>query len=110
MLRADRTHIEASDQDLSFITVRLADKDGMVVPIAKNDIVFSVTGPGEIVATDNGDPSNLVSFSSHTRAAFNGLCLVIVRAKTAQPGIIHLKAWSAGIAPATIVLTSKGAR
>jgi len=110
MLRADRTHIEASDQDLSFITVRLADKDGMVVPTAKNDIVFSVTGPGEIVATDNGDPSNLISFSSHTRAAFNGLCLVIVRAKTAQPGIIHLKAWSAGIAPATIVLTSKGAR
>ena len=110
VLSADRANMEASDQDVSFITVRLADKDGLVVPDAQNVVTFSVTGPGEIVATDNGDPSNLVSFSAHTRGAFNGLCLVIIRAKTAQPGIIQLKAESAGMVSATISLTSKAPR
>jgi hypothetical protein len=37
--------------------------------------------PGEIVATDNGDPTSFMSFASHEREAFNGLALVIVRAR-----------------------------
>jgi len=105
-LSADRAAIQADGEGLSFITVRVTDKDGLMVPNAKSTLRFSIEGPGEIVATDNGDPSNLVSFASHDRDAFNGLCLVIVRAKPGQKGTIKLKAESGGLKAGTISLKS----
>jgi beta-galactosidase len=97
LLSADYSVIRCDGLDLSFVTVRVCDKDSQTIPRAKNTIRFSIDGPGEIVSTDNGDAANLVSFASHQRDAFNGLCLVIVRAKVGQPGIIKLKATADGL-------------
>jgi Glycoside hydrolase family 2 C-terminal domain 5 len=80
-LAPDRAKIQADGSDLSYVTVTVADKSGLMVPRSKNHIQFSVEGPGEIVATDNGDATSLVSFQSPERDAYNGLALVIVRAK-----------------------------
>ena len=106
MLKADHDTIHSDGKDLSFITVTVADKNGQLVPRSKNYIKFSVEGPGEIVATDNGDATSFESFQAPERAAFNGLALVIVRAKTDQKGTIMLKADSAGLQPAAINLRS----
>lgn len=103
-LLADRQTIHSDGKDLSFITVEIKDKNGFVVPDADNTLGFSIEGPGEIVATDNGDPSSLVSFAFSERPAFNGLCLVIVRANANQPGIIKLKAASPTLKGAIILL------
>jgi beta-galactosidase len=56
--------------------------------------------------TDNGDPTNMVSFSSHQRKAFSGLCLAIVRSKTNNPGNITITAKSPGLKDARVKLTS----
>jgi len=80
-LHPDNTFIKADGKDLAFITVRVVDSNNVLVPRADNDITFEVSGPGEIVATDNGDPADLRSFASKERKAFNGMALVIVRAK-----------------------------
>jgi beta-galactosidase len=103
---ADRSEICADGKDLSFITVRVTDKNGLTVPQADNPISFKIEGSGEIVATDNGDPTNFVPFPSHEREAFNGLCLVIVRGKSGQPGTIRLKAESDSLESATVTLQS----
>ena len=103
---SDRTKINADGRDLAFVTVRVTDKDGQTVPNAMNSLQFSVEGPGEIVATDNGDATNLVSFSSKERDAFNGLCLVIIRAKIGGAGIISLKAKSDNLEGASIQIQS----
>jgi beta-galactosidase len=101
--------ITADGRDLSFVRVRVADVNGLTAPRADNAIQFSVAGPGEIVATDNGDPTSLVPFSSHVRPAFSGLCLVIVRAKSGQAGRIVLTASSDGLRSATtIIIASPG--
>ena len=68
-----------------------------MIPQAKNLIKFSIEGPGEIVATDNGDAASLVSFASTEREAFNGLCLVIVKGISGKPGTITVKAVSNGL-------------
>jgi beta-galactosidase len=91
-LQPDHTRIRADGEDLSFVTVAVKDKHGSVVPRAANAIHFEISGPGEIVATDNGDATDLVSFPSHDRKAFNGLCLAIIRAKPGQTGTIKLTA------------------
>jgi beta-galactosidase len=106
-LRADRKKITADGQDLSFITVTVADKNGLLVPRSKNHIKFEIEGPGEIVAVDDGDPTNLEPFQAKEHDAFNGLALVIVRAKAGQPGTITLKAEADGLKSATIHITGK---
>ena len=104
--RPDRAVIRADGRDLAFVTVRVADASGVTAPRADNAIRFAVEGPGEIVATDNGDPTSFVPFSSHERRAFNGLCLVIVRAKRGQAGRIVLTASSDGLRMGTTVITA----
>jgi beta-galactosidase len=103
-LIADRKKIEADGNDLSFVTLRVADTKGVTVPRADHRIRFSVDGPAEIVATDNGDPTNFESFQSPERNAFNGLCLVIVRSKAGATGKVTVRAESPSLQPATITL------
>lgn len=76
------------------------------MPEASNNISFSISGPAEIVATDNGDPSDLVAFPSKERKAFSGMALVIVRSKDKQPGKITLTAKAQNLHSAELVLTS----
>jgi len=99
-LAPDRCTIAADGKDLSFVTVSVADRSGAMVPQSMNLLKFHISGPGEIVAVDNGDPMSLVSFQSSEMKAFNGLCLVIVRAKPGQAGEITLRATSDGLAAA----------
>jgi beta-galactosidase len=106
----DRATINADGRDLSFITLSVTDEQGRIVPTAIDKIRFTVSGPGEIVATDNGDPTSFEPFQSHQRNAFNGLCLVIVRAKTGQTGRIELKADADSLKPATISIQSDAAQ
>lgn len=70
------------------------DAEETIPPEASDKIVFTVEGPGEIIATDNGDPADLVSFPSPEpeRNAFNGLTLVIVRAGPGKTGKIRVTA------------------
>jgi len=96
-LEADRNKISADGKDLSFITVTVTDKDGVMAPRAGNSIHFDIEGPGEIVATDNGDASNMEAFPSHDRQAFNGKCLVIVRGKPGEAGTLKVTASAEGL-------------
>jgi beta-galactosidase len=82
------------------------DHNDTTVPRTANHITFSLEGPGEIVATDNGDPTDLVPFSSHERDAFNGMALVIVRAKPGQTGAIRLHVESTNLKDASVILHS----
>jgi beta-galactosidase len=102
----DRKAIKADGKDLVFVAVQITDGNGIIVPRSENPIQFSVDGPGEIVATDNGDPTNMVSFSSKTRNAFNGYCMVIVRGIKGKPGIIKITMNSKSLETTTISVTS----
>ena len=107
LLKADRNSINADGLDLSYITVTVSDKDGLQVPLSANMIKFEISGPGEIVATDNGDATSFESFLAKERKAFNGLALVIVRSKAGIKGPIALKAISEGLVSAEIQLVAR---
>jgi beta-galactosidase len=103
----DRTLISADGKDLAFITVRVTDENGLTVPIADNLISFSVKGPGEIIATDNGDPAEMTEFHSTERKAFYGLALVIIRSKKNKKGNLTVKIHSPGLEDTTLQISSK---
>jgi beta-galactosidase len=106
-LAADRATIAADGKDLSFITVTVADKSGELVPRTKNQIQFELEGPGEIVAADNGDPTSFKSFQSPERKAFNGLALVIMRAKAGEIGKVKLTAKADGLSAGSVMIRAK---
>ena len=103
-LKPDRATIAGDGHDLSFVTLTVQDKDGLMVPRTHNPIHFDISGPGEIVATDNGDATDLKGFASHDRNAFNGLALVIVKAKRGQSGAITVTAKSDGLTAASTTI------
>lgn len=105
-MTADRTKITADGYDLSYITVAVTDGLGDTVPYATDSITFSVSGPGEIVSTDNGHQSDQTPFPSLTRNAFSGLALAIVRTKAGQSGEITVSAAADGLASAQVTVVA----
>ena len=103
----DRDVIHADGKDLSFITVKITDRNGLTVPRSDNSIQFTIEGPGEIVGTDNGDPCNFTPFPSHERKAFNGLALVIIRSKPDTAGSITITAKSSDLEEARLIIESR---
>ena len=103
----DRMAIAADGADLSFITVRIEDKDHNLVPAADNLVQFKIEGPGKIAAVDNGNPASIEPFQSDQRKAFSGMCLLIVRSQRGQAGRIRVTASSAGLAAARTEIVSK---
>ena len=105
-VQPDRSTIHADGRDLSFVTVTVTDGSGWMTPRANDAIHFDLEGPGEIVATDNGDPTSLESFESPDRKAFNGLCLAIVRGQAGQPGKLRITARAQGLKLGTASITT----
>jgi len=107
LLAPDRPMIAGDGRDLAFVTLKVADPEGRTVPRAMNLIHFEITGPGEIVATDNGDPTDFTAFPSKDRKAFNGLALAIVKARRGQSGTITVIARSDGLAEARATIRTR---
>ncbi|WP_439696141.1 beta-galactosidase GalB [Mucilaginibacter sp. AW1-7] len=105
-LSADRKLIKADGKDLSFITVKILDKEGNMVPDADNLVDFKISGPAFVASVDNGDPVTHDSFKVSYRKAFHGLALAIVQAKE-KAGAVTFTATSKGLPTATITLTAK---
>ena len=103
----DRSRIKADGNDLAFVTVYVADKKGNKVPDSDNLIEFIIEGPGEIVATDNGDPSDMEEFFSCKRKAFSGMALVTIRSDKKRAGLLTLRARSNGLKEASIKITTE---
>lgn len=105
-LTVDRAEITADGLDLAFVAATVVDASGNVVPRASDAITFSVDGPGKVVATDNGNPTDYMVFPSPQRNAFNGLALAIVRATTGKSGSLTISATADGLGTGTVAVES----
>jgi len=96
-VKVDRAAIKGDALDLAYVSVAVVDGNGTVVPRAANVVTFSVSGPAKIVATDNGDPTDMNSFSNLSRKAFSGLALGIVRAEKGKTGKVTVTVKADGL-------------
>jgi beta-galactosidase len=103
-ISADREALRADGSDLVYITVRVEDKNSLLVPRSSNLVNFSIQGPGKIVAVDNGDATSHDPFQASYRKAFNGMCLVIVKAEKDAKGTFTVKAESKGLKSAEVTV------
>ncbi|HYW47788.1 MAG TPA: beta-galactosidase GalB [Bryobacteraceae bacterium] len=103
----DRATITADGDDLSFVTVRIEDKDGNLCPVADNLVKFNVTGAGSIRAVENGKAASEEPFHADHRKAFSGMALLIVSSQAGQAGRIHVAATSEGLSQGTADITTR---
>ena len=102
----DRKTLKSDSADLSFVTVKIVDGNGTLVPFADHLIKFEVIGQASIVGVDNGYQASHESFKAKKRKAYHGMALAIVQTKQ-KPGRIVLKASSDHLSPASVVLHSR---
>lgn len=105
-LTQDRSTIKANNQDLSYVAVELLDAKGIRNPKAENDIIFEITGPGEIIGVGNAYPVSLESYQRPKRKAWQGRALLIVKSGT-EKGAITVRAKAAGLRPAIITIKAE---
>jgi beta-galactosidase len=110
IVRPDRKQIAADGEDLSFVEVRIVDRDGNLCPNADNQVAFGLDGPGAIAGVDNGDPTNHEPFKATKHKAFHGLCLAVIKAAR-TPGEIRLSVTAQGLQsePVAIITVSPAA-
>jgi beta-galactosidase len=104
-LYPDRAAIAADGEDVVVIRAEIRDAQGRVVPTANNRVTFDLSGPAAIVGVGNGDPRCVEPDKASARSAFNGLCLVVLKASK-TPGALVLRATSPGLGTATLTLSA----
>ncbi|MDT0551836.1 beta-galactosidase GalB [Urechidicola vernalis] len=103
----DRTEIDADGSDLSFVTVKVVDKDGNFCPLADNLINFKIDGPASIAAVGNGNAATTEPFQANYRKAFNGLCMLIIKSKKGVSGEVSIEASSNGMTNGNVKVFTK---
>lgn len=106
VLTTNRKTLDANGDDLAYITVQVADKDGNIVPTDSRAVKFSVKGAGSFEATANGDPTSLRSFQKPEMDLFSGAATAIVRSSK-EGGKLNFTATTKGVKPATISIDVK---
>lgn len=103
VLSANRQTLSANGDDLAYITVRVEDKEGNIVPDAEPTVKFKVTGNGSFRATANGDPTSLRDFNKPEMDLFSGAATVIVKSGE-NAGFVTLEAKASGLKTAKITI------
>lgn len=105
-LSADRNEIQADGRDISFINVKVVDKDGNLCPDATNQIRFKVKGQGAFKAVANGNPVSLESFQEPKMKVFSGQLTALIQSSE-ESGVMELEASSPGLKSAKIKVVTK---
>ena len=72
VVSANREQLAADGADLVYFTVRVADRNGNIVPTDSRKVSFEVSGAGSFEATANGDPTCLMPFQNPEMKLFSG--------------------------------------
>lgn len=102
-LTVDRSVLKADGKDLSFINVKVVDKDGNLCPDDMRKVSFEVKGAGSFRAVANGNPASLESFQESAMKLFCGQLTAIVESGE-KPGEIVFQATAPGVKGATLRL------
>lgn len=106
VLTADRKTIVADGKDISFINVKIVDKEGNFCPEETTQINFKVSGDGSYKAAANGNSISLESFQAPYMKLFSGQLTALVQSGETA-GTISFEATAKGVKGAKIYISTK---
>jgi beta-galactosidase len=92
---------------LSYVLVEAVDQDGILCPLAMDDVKFNLAGPATIAGVGNGDHHFPAEFNADHVTLFYGKAMLIVRAVEGKGGSIRVTAMSDGLRKAEVLLRSR---
>ncbi len=95
-LSTSRPRLRPMWDEVAVVRAEIVDAAGVRNPRAAEVVTLTITGPGEIVAVDNGSIVDHDSFQSNRRRTHRGRCMAIVRA-TDRAGAIRVTATAKGL-------------
>jgi beta-galactosidase len=104
-LTAERSTLSADRNEALAVVAIVVDEAGVPVPNASGEVAFSVSGPAEILATDNGNTADHAGFQLPHHPLYRGRAVAYLRA-TASSGSIRLQASAAGLADGVAQFTA----
>ena len=105
-LMPDRRELCADGEDATVVNVAVVDARGRIVPVADNEMVFTVTANARILGVGNGDPSSHEPDQASRRRAFNGLCQLVLGVMS-QAGPVTITAAATGLKPARVTILAR---
>jgi beta-galactosidase len=88
ILTADQAKITNKWDDVSYVTAKVVDANGVVCPNVDKLISFKVSEAGIISAVDNGDVLSHEAYQASERRTYQGKDIAIIKAKSASGKII----------------------
>lgn len=89
IVQPEISKLKADGADLAFINIFLADKDGIVNPLAESLVTVQVEGHGQLAGFGSASPFTEESFTDSMHTTFQGRALVAIRAAT-SPGEVRV--------------------
>ncbi len=105
LLNVDRSRLANRWDDIAVVNVSVVDENGIAVPTADHLVHFEISGPGAVVAVDNGDNGSSEPFQARERKALQGRCVAYVKA-TAAHGRITITATADGLRSGSVSLSA----
>jgi len=103
VISSNTATLSATGDELAYLTIQVADKDGNMVPDDTRRVKFKVSGAGTFEATANGDPTSVMPFQNPEMDLFSGAATAIVRSGKAA-GKIEFTAYAKGVKPAVYTI------
>ena len=95
----------ADGQDLSFITVELTDAQGILNPLAANELTATVSGSAKLIGFGNADIKDCDRYTDNTHKAWKGRALLVIRS-TQKAGTVTVSVQGKGLQNTTIRLAA----
>ena len=95
-LTSGNSEIREDWEDVRMVTAEIMDEKGITSPNEEQLVTFTVSGPGEIIAIDNGNILSHESYQSSKRYTHNGKVVAFIRAKKGK-GDVVVKAEAEGL-------------
>jgi beta-galactosidase len=105
VLSADRAAISPANGGVVTVSATAVDEADVRVPDESSEVEFTVSGPAEVVATDNGSILDHESFLLPKHRLYAGRAIAILRA-TGSSGAIRIHAEAPGLAGGDIQLAA----
>ena len=101
VLSAEDATLLADGEDMTFVTISMADAAGLPVENAVDRVRVRVTGAGRLLGLDNGDSTDHEGYKTTTRRLFSGKLLAVIGAGE-EPGVARVTVSSPGKADAVL--------
>lgn len=105
-LTAYKDTVDATTDDLVFITCDVLDASGVPVPTAANKVTFACEG-GTVLGTDNGNAACVEPMRTASKSAFNGKMLCVCR-HDGKAGTLTVTATADGLTAGSVTVQKTG--